>query len=347
MSNDTATNIHELPRTDIPTSEDDYERENRKLLVDIDKEEANDPEAKNNNQGIIVGITVLVVLMTISYFGYEYYQNQQIKDSAAAAAAIESTTVEPGTTTSPEQNTEVSNTTPPATPSTETVATQTPSPASASPGQDLLSLIDTGGATVDELNVEPVTNTTPESTQATVEPTSALPAPTQVAPTATQAPGTIVVPDAVLTQLQTTIDQLVTLTGELKTSMSELTFEVDQNSARIAQANSNIAAAMARIEKMEKGGTNRTATTTSKAKPKASPTKQTAPISAASWIDQSSVISVRKIGTSFIAKLRTPSGTKRLSVGDEHQRWVVKHIDLNNGAVVLQHHNGQQRSLSL
>ncbi len=345
-------NIIELPLTDTPTHEDDYDRENRTLLVDMDKEEANDPEANANNHWMLIAVTILVVIMTISYFGYDWYQQHRITESAASVAAIESTPSQPEIKASTilaspinENNTldtPVINSTP-----AQPERTQPTVKASVSPGQDLLSLINTGTPSI-ELNNPPsaVKNDTPltTTTESPSKITTENTLPSQAAPTQSTQPGTTVVPDAMLTQLQTTIDNLVVLTGELKNSMSELTFQVDQNSARIAQANNNIGITMARLEKLEKGKIANKTTITSKPKTSIQAKKSK---TTHSWIDQSSVVSVRKIGSSFIAKIRTPSGVVRLSVGDQHQGWTVNKIDLNNGAVKLQHQKGQQRSLSL
>lgn len=339
MEEKMATNIHELPLTDTPSHEDDYDRENRTLLVDMDKEEANDPEANANNHWMLIAVTVLVVIMTISYFGYDWYQQNRITESAASVAAIESTQAQPEITPSPELASPIN----PNNTSAAPEGTQAIAKSSVSPGQGLLSLINTGTPTI-ELNStsssvkNDTSTTTPEKNPSKAAVQNTLP--TRVIPTQSAPQRTVVVPDAMLAQLQTTIDSLMVLTGELKNSMSELTFQVDQNSTRILQANHNMNTTMARLEKLENHGTTRKTQIASKTKAKKIQTTH-------SWIDQSNVISIRKIGSLLVAKVQTQNGVIRLSVSDQHQGWTVNKIDLNNGAVKFHNQKGQQRLLSL
>ncbi len=346
-----ANNIHELPLTDTPSHEDDYDRENRTLLVDMDKEEANNPESNANNQWMLIAVTILVVIMTISYFGYDWYQQQTIAESAASIAAIETTQVKTEKTPSSELAPPINEKNTQVTPvdsstSVQSENTQPITNAPAQTSQDLLSLINTGAPNSAINNTtsaikKNISATTPKQSQsmATTERT----APAQIKPTQPDSSTAVVVPDPMLSQLQTTIDNLVNLTGELKNSMSELTFQVDQNNARIIQASKDINATKMRLEKLEKGQTSITKITPT---PKIN-TRSKKVTSVRSWIDQSNVISVRKIGSSFIAKIQTPSEIVRLSVGDQYQGWTVNKIDLNSGAVMFQHQKGQQRSLSL
>lgn len=328
----TTSNIHPLPagiyRSESDENgrpEDAYEQSNRELLVDMDAEEKKDPEVQSEKKLTYIAAALLAAIMMGSYFGYDWYQQYKISESVTAIAAIESAPVANQTTTP-----QISTVEPINEPAVQTSPTVNENAATDNENS-LLNLINTASpekTSLQEVTIESTPSPISASVETTIDPIN----------NPVNIEGNIINSNSI-NELRTTMERLASVTESLKASLSEMNFQLDQNTERMTQA-------VYRIEALEKKSspTNKSTSSSSKAPKKTASTTA----SRQQWIDSAKVVSVRKIGESFIAKINISGNIKRMSVGDKHELWVVHQIDLDSGKIHFKHQkNNQQRTLFL
>jgi len=338
-----SSNIHALP-TDIYRNEpdkgnkieDEYDRNTQELLVDMDAEEEKDPDIQSEKKMTYIAAGLLAVIMMGSYVGYDWYQQYKINESVTAMAAIEAAPPAPQTSNS-QTIAPKTNTVQPINDTVEKVAPPSNEITVAGTAKNLFNLINT--ATPE--------NISPQETQEKVIESTPVPSPasSNVSTTAAAKSANVinvpnnVTPHDTLNSLRMTIDNLTKVNESLKASMSEMAFQLDQNAERMTQA-------VYRIEALEKNASQASKLTTpSGTKPKKAASKA---VSRQQWLDQAKIISVRKIGNSFIAKINISGDIKRMTIGDRYERWMVQEIDLDSGKIHFKNQkNNQQRTLFL
>jgi hypothetical protein len=334
-----SSNVHALP-TDIyrnesdkgNKTEDEYDRGKRELLVDMDAEEEKDPDIQSEKKMTYLAAGLLAVIMVGSYVGYDWYQQYKINESVTAIAAIEAASSAPQTI-APKINTDQ--------PINDTVEKVTP------PSNEI-TVADTANNLFNLINTATPENISPQE-KATESTSVPSPASLEVAAAGANQPVNVInapnnvpnnaIASTSLDSLRTTIGNLTSVTENLKASMSEMTFQLDQNTQRMTQA-------VYRIEALEKKAELASKSITpSDTTPKKVASKT---ISRQQWIDQAKVVSIRKIGASFIAKINISGDIKRMTVGDRHEQWMVQEIELDAGKIhFTNQQNKQQRTLFL
>jgi len=341
-----SSNVHALP-ADIyrnesdkgGKTEDEYDRDKRELLVDMDAEEEKDPDIQSEKKMTYIAAGLLAVIMMGSYVGYDWYQQYKINESVTAIAAIEAAP------TTRQTNTSTINTVQPINDNIEKVTPSSNEITVAGTANNLFNLINT--ATPENISPQETQRAQEiQETQEKVIESTPVPTPASLEIDTTAAainlPSNVssdVITSNSLDSLRTTIDNLASVTESLKASMSEMTFQLDQNTQRMTQAVYRIEALEKKAEWASKPATP-SSTTPKKVVSKTASRQQ--------WLDKAEVVSIRKIGASFIAKIKIAGDIKRMTIGDRHERWILQGIDVDSGKIHFKNQqNNQQRTLFL